>query len=222
MLLGLAWWQELLSVWSCLGHVWSWVFSCVALPCFCLLLLLCRTRENSILPGRETKVGIKNDKNMCKHRTKHHRFWGRFGTHCEVFEIGPLQTTYMPDPLLLTCWNLCVFCGGHGRFLRIWGVLKKLKNGNFLSLFLEPPFFVFWEEASPKWSRNGFPFSHRGPSSSIVNSGKISLFVPLDGGPFVGPRPRPLKIRRGSIFWRFVGSQQMWNGGLFFVLFLDN
>ena len=99
VLLGLAWWQELLSVWSCLGHVWSWVFSCVALPCFCLLLL-CRTRENSILFGRETKVGIKNDKNMCKHRTKNHQVWGRFGTHCEVFELGPLQTTYMPDPLL--------------------------------------------------------------------------------------------------------------------------
>ena len=154
---------------------------------------------------------------ICANMTENHRFWGHFGTHCEGFEKGPLHNTYMPDPLLLTCWNLCVFCGGHGRFLRILGVPKKLqKTVIFWVFFWNPLFSFFWEKASPKWSRNGVPFSHRGPSSSPVNSGKISFFAPLDGGPFLGPRPRPLKIRRGSIFEDFWGPQKCSNGGSIF------
>ena len=151
--------------------------------------------------------------------TKNHRFWGHFGTHGEGFEKGPLHNTYMPDPLFLTCWDPCVFCGGHGRFLRILGVPKNPQKTVFFWVFFWNPFFsFFWEKASPKWSRNEVPFWNRGRSSSIINSCKISLFAPLDGGPFLGPRPRPLKIRRGSIFDVLWGPKKC-ETGVFFLGF---
>ena len=31
---------SVLSVWSCLGLVWSWVFSCVALPCLSFVVVV--------------------------------------------------------------------------------------------------------------------------------------------------------------------------------------
>jgi len=61
------------------------------------------------VPGRETKLSIKNDKNMRKNMTKNHRFWGHVGTHFEGFEKGPLHDTYTPDPLFSTCWTCVSF-----------------------------------------------------------------------------------------------------------------
>ena len=99
---------------------------------------------------------------------------------------------------------------------------KSSKNGMFLGLFVEPLFSFLLEKASQKRSRNGVPFSDRGPSSSIVNSCKISLFASLDGGPFLGPRPRPLKIRRGSIFDVFWGPKKCETGVYFLGFFLGH
>ena len=78
------------------------------------------------------------------------QFGGRFGTHCEGFEIGPLQNTYMPETLFLTCWNLCVFCGGHGRFLRILGVPKNAQTHSFFGSFFGTPFFRFSGKKAPQ------------------------------------------------------------------------
>ena len=75
--------------------------------------------------------------------------------------------------------------------------------GLIFRTFLEPLFSFFLQNRSPKWDQHGVPFWDVGPSSSVVNNNKISLFGALDGAPFLGPPPRPLKIRPGSIFLDF-------------------
>ena len=92
---------SVLSVWSCLGLVWSWVFSCVALPRLSFLLLLpFTTRENSNLPGQETKFSIKRDKNMSNNITK----IIDFGTHVETNLIYPVSLAPTCTPFFA-----CVF-----------------------------------------------------------------------------------------------------------------
>ena len=79
-----------MSVWSCLGLVWSWVFSCVALPCLSfLLLLLFTTKKNSNLPGRETKLNINITKKCTNILRKKHRCWDPFWVNFGVI-LGPI------------------------------------------------------------------------------------------------------------------------------------
>ena len=84
----------------------------------------------------------------------------------------------------------------------------------FLGLFWNPLFSFFWQNRSAKWDQNGVPFWDVGPSSSVVNNGKISLFGALDGAPFLGSLPRPLKIKLGSNFEHFWEPKKCTNGGL--------
>ena len=63
--------------------------------------------------------------------------------------------------------------------------------GMIFRIFLEPPFFVFWQNRSPEWNQNGVHFWGVGPSSSVVNNNKISLAGALDGVPFLGSLRNP-------------------------------
>ena len=144
--------------WACL--VLGLLFSCVALPCLSFLLLPFTTRENSNLPGRETKLNIQNDKNMSKNMTE----IVDFRVNCRVF-LGPILRPWEQ----LVWKNRCVFRGTHFKypFLVIFsqnGVPKKPKTGGLvLALFWNPLFSFFWEDGSPKCSRNGVPFRDPGP-----------------------------------------------------------
>ena len=101
-----------------------------------------------------------------------------------------------------------------------WGPILSVFWEWFLGLFWNPLFSFFWENRSPKWDQNGVPFWDVGPSSSVVNNSKISLFGTLDGVPFLGPPPGPLKIRYGSFFADFWDPKNAQMGGLFLGLFL--
>ena len=142
------------------------------------------------------------------------QFWGHFGTHLRLgATLGPRR--------LRCIFRTSIFEDFVSKWGPDWDPFRVFFWDWFLALFWNPLFSFFWENGSPKLNQNGVPFWDGGPSSNVINRSKISLFGALDGDPFLGPRPRPLQIRRGPIFEDFWGPQKYWNGVYFCGFFSD-